>query len=124
MNNTAVAVALTLGLFFAVAAQAADGDATKGAAIYKAKCAMCHAPDQNKIGPKSAGVVGRKAGSLPDYTYSTALKASGQTWDVASLDKWLTGPSALVPGTKMAFKLPEAQDRADVIAYLGTLKAN
>jgi len=122
MKTTAFSL-LALSLCAALPAYASDGDATKGALVYKTKCAMCHASDQNKIGPKSAGLIGRKAGSLPDYTYSAALKASSITWDDANLDKWLSGPSALVPGTKMAFKLDNPQDRADVIAYLRTLTA-
>jgi cytochrome c len=119
MNKLVLALA-AFGVLVAAPAFAA-GDAAKGAVIYKTKCMMCHMPDANKIGPKSAGVVGRKAGSLADFNYSPALKASGLTWDDATLDKWLTGPSALVPGTKMAFKLDAPQDRADVIAYLKTL---
>jgi cytochrome c2 len=55
---------------------------------------------------------------IADYSYSKALKNSGLTWDETTLDRWLTNPSALVPGTKMFFQLSSAQDRADVIAYL------
>ena len=117
-------IAMTFTLMFAALNPAhAAGDATKGATLYKGKCSVCHAPDQNRVGPKSAGVVGRKAGSLPDFAgYSSALKASGIVWDEATLDKWLSGPSQLVPGTKMAFKDGDAQERADIIAYLKTLK--
>jgi cytochrome c len=67
-------------------------------------------------------VVGRPAGNLSDYNYSAALKNSGLTWDEATLDRWLTNPSALVPGTKMFFKIDDAQARADVIAYLKELR--
>lgn len=84
---------------------------------------MCHAPDQNKVGPKLGGVIGRKAGSVADYNYSPGLKAKDWVWDAAMVDKWLTGPSALVPRTKMTFKLDNPQDRANVIAYLKTLPA-
>ena len=61
---------------------------------------------------------GRKAGSLPDYDYSEALKSANITWNEETLDKWLTDPQALVPGAKMFFHLDNPQDRADVIAYL------
>ena len=74
------------------------------------------------MGPRHRGVVGRRAGSVADYNYSAALKSSGLTWDEATLDRWLTNPSALVPGTKMFFKLDSPQDRADVIAYLEELR--
>lgn len=103
-------------------AQAA-GDATAGEKIYKTKCMVCHAVDANKVGPMSRGVVGRKAGTLAGFNFSSALKASGLTWDEANLDKWLAGPGDLVKGTKMVYKLPAAKDRADVIAYLKTLTA-
>ncbi|MGB9152165.1 MAG: c-type cytochrome [Alphaproteobacteria bacterium] len=114
---------LALGLLLAVPAHAADGDATTGANLFKTRCAICHTPDQNRVGPKLGGVFGRKAGAISDYSYSSALKASGLTWDAATLDKWLTGPAVLVSGTKMALKLDNPQDRADIIAYLKTLVA-
>ena len=63
-------------------------------------------------------MVGRAAGSLPDYAYSPALKASGLVWSTDNLDRWLTNPQALVPGTKMFFLVKNAQDRADVIEFL------
>jgi cytochrome c len=66
--------------------------------------------------------VGRRAGSVPDYAYSAALKNSGISWNKETLNKWLTNPSELVPGTKMFFKLDDAQNRADIIAYLEQLK--
>jgi cytochrome c len=85
-------------------------------------CAACHSIDENDLGPKHRGVVGRRAGSIADYAYSPALKNSGLTWDKTTLDRWLTNPSALVPGTKMYFKIDDPQKRADVIAYLEQLK--
>jgi cytochrome c len=99
------------------AAEALSGDALRGKALYQA-CSACHSLDDNDIGPKHRGVLGRRAGSVPDYAYSPALKASGLTWDPANLDRWLSNPQALVPGTKMYFLLANPQSRADVIAYL------
>ena len=97
------------------------GDAERGKGLYQ-NCTSCHSIDENDIGPKHRGVVGRKAGTVPDYAYSPALKASGITWDKETLDRWLTNPSALVPGTKMFFFLKDPQQRADIIAYLAELK--
>jgi cytochrome c len=97
------------------------GDAAHGKTLYQA-CSACHAVDDNDIGPKHRGVVGRRAASVSDYSYSQALKNSGLTWDEDTLDRWLTNPSALVPGTKMYFKLDDPQSRADVIAYLAELR--
>lgn len=93
------------------------GDPTRGQTLYQA-CGACHSLDENDLGPRHRGVVGRVAGSLEDYVYSAALKKSGLIWDEATLDRWLTNPSALVPGTKMFFQISEAQQRADIIAFL------
>ena len=98
---------------------AVQGDPTHGKTLYAA-CTACHSLEENDIGPLHRGVVGRRAGTVPDYNYSPALKNSGITWDEAQLNRWLTNPSAMVPGTKMFFKLDDAQMRADVIAYLKT----
>ncbi len=66
--------------------------------------------------------MGRQAASLPHFTYTAALKASGFTWDTATLNHFLTNPMVAVPGTTMPMPVPDAQNRADVIAYLSTLK--
>jgi cytochrome c len=97
------------------------GDAARGQGLYQA-CSGCHSIDENDVGPRHRGVLGRRAGSLPDYRYSQALRDSHIVWDAASLDRWLTSPQALVPGTKMFFSLPDAQMRADIIAYLAQQK--
>ena len=95
----------------------AAGDPGHGEQVYQG-CQDCHSLDKNDVGPRHRGVFGRKAGSLPDYAYSDALKNSGIVWDEATLDKWLTDPQAFVPGVKMFYHLDKAQDRADVIAFL------
>ena len=99
---------------------AVHGDAAHGKALYQS-CEACHSIEENDVGPKHRGVVGRRAGTVAGYAYSPALKASGITWDEATLNTWLSNPSALVPGTKMFFKLDEQQARADIIAYLKEL---
>ena len=98
-----------------------SGDPAHGKTLYQA-CQACHSIDDNDLGPKHRGVVGRRAGSVADYNYSLALKNSGLTWDPTTLDRWLSNPSALVPGTKMYFTIADAQTRADIIAYLAELK--
>lgn len=97
------------------------GNATNGQKLY-AICMGCHSIEDNDVGPKHRGVVGRKAGNVAGYAYSSALKASGIVWTPALLDSWLQGPPKLVPGTKMFFSVARAQDRADIIAYLATQK--
>jgi cytochrome c len=92
-----------------------------GEKIFKTYCAVCHTvePGKNKIGPSLAGVVGRKAGTAPGYSYSDANKNSGITWTEEELDKYLTDPRAVVPGTKMIFAgLKNADQRKAIIAYL------
>jgi cytochrome c len=98
-----------------------NGDPVRGKALYQA-CAACHSIDENDLGPKHRGVFGRRAGSVADYSYSAALKASGLVWDKVILDRWLANPSELVPGTKMYFKIDDARSRADLIAYLEQLR--
>lgn len=98
-------------------------DPVKGKTVF-ARCAGCHslAPTGvSGIGPNLVGVVGRRAGSLPTYRYSPAMKAAGLRWDEASLSHFLSGPTKTVPGTKMmAAPIANPQDRANVIAYLKT----
>lgn len=96
------------------------GDAAAGEKTFAA-CKVCHALDKNMIGPHLKGVVGRKAGSLADYTYSAANKNSGITWTPEKLFQYLEAPQRVVPGTKMTYPgLSDPQKRADVIAYLKT----
>ena len=103
----------------------AAGDAAAGKALFDAKCSLCHSPveGQNKIGPSLWGVVGRKAGTLPTYTYSDAMKNANRTWTDATLDDYLVNPRQKIPGVKMIFPgLPQESDRQNVIAYLTKLK--
>jgi cytochrome c len=113
-NAIALAVVLAVGQ---PAPSFASGDATHGATIYH-QCMICHSIDKNEIGPRHRDVFGRKAGSVSDYDYSAALKRSNIVWNDTTLDQWLTNPQAFIPGTKMMFSLGNAQDRADVIAFL------
>ncbi|MBF9152683.1 c-type cytochrome [Novosphingobium jiangmenense] len=99
----------------------AKGDPVAGKKVFM-RCIACHAVQPGagaKMGPNLAGVVGRKSGSAAGFKYSAAMQKAKLTWNEATLDKWLTKPSAVVPGTSMAFPgLPNPADRANVIAYL------
>ncbi|MGH7032577.1 MAG: c-type cytochrome [Stellaceae bacterium] len=98
--------------------------AESGEDVFTDNCAVCHSPDAgtNKLGPSLFGVVGRKAGAVADYTYTPAAKNSGITWDAANLDKYITNPQGVVPGTKMLFPgIKSADDRKALIGYLSSL---
>ena len=117
LPGATVALAALCAIAGPVAAGSLVGDPARGEQLYEA-CTDCHSLDKNDVGPRHRGVFGRRAGSLPDYSYSEALKSSKIVWNEETLDKWLTDPQALVPGKKMFFHLDNAQDRADVIAFL------
>jgi cytochrome c len=125
MIKSVLSSALALAALAATPALAA-GDPAHGKQLFQNRCGACHAGAPDDGGGESApnlnGVVGRKAGSLPGFGYTPALKAYGQTWTPDLLQTFLAGPSKLVPGTAMPIAVPKAQDRADLVAYLGTLK--
>jgi nitrite reductase (NO-forming) len=101
------------------------GDQEQGRQVYR-KCQACHSlePGKNGIGPTLAEIVGKKAASEPGYAYSPALRASGLSWDVATLDQYLLDPQKAVPGNKMPFPgLKTENERRDVIAYLAASAA-
>jgi cytochrome c len=101
-------------------------DAAAGEKVF-IKCRACHQIGENakkSVGPPLTGVVGRPAGSYPDYNYSEANKNSGLTWDEATLKVYLRNPQAKVPHTKMTFPgLTSDTDIDNVIAYLKTFPA-
>jgi cytochrome c len=93
-----------------------------GQELFERRCTGCHLLDEVRTGPRLRGVYGRAAGSDPGYPYSKALKLSRLTWNEATLDQWLTDPDALVPDSDMAFRLSNAVERAEIIAYLKSLR--
>ncbi|MER8476105.1 cytochrome c family protein [Mesorhizobium sp. M1163] len=121
-----LATAILTAVGSAHAQESSPGNAEAGAVVFR-RCMACHkvGPDaQNGVGPVLNGVVGRAAGEYPDYSYSSANKNSGLTWDEPTLTTYLRAPRKLVPGTKMAFAgLSKDQEIADVIAYLKQFNA-
>lgn len=106
----------------------AAGDPAKGEKVAK-KCKACHTLTEggaNKVGPHLWGVVGRTIASVEDFSYSSALgDLSGETWDFANLDGFLTSPKGWAKGTKMSFAgISKEGQRADLLAYLRTLSSN
>lgn len=115
-----------VGMMLLAGSAQAAGDAKAGEQVFK-QCALCHTNEagKNKIGPSLFGVVGRKPGTLSNFSYSDAMKNFGKdhTWTPQELDTYLTDPRKIVPGTKMIFPgLKNEKDRENVIAYLATLK--
>jgi cytochrome c len=122
-------LAMPLGLLAGIGAAHADdaGDALarRGQRLFL-RCASCHQVADSavvKTGPPLKGVFGRKVASVPGFDYSRSLSALSFDWDEAHLDAWIGRPTALAPGTTMAFEgLPSPADRQAVIAYLETLR--
>ena len=101
-------------------------DIENGKATFNTMCNVCHSVQATggpSEGPNLLGVVGRQAGSQPEFTkYSAPLKASGLTWSAETLNKFLISPMAMVPGTFMPMQIADNKTRADVVGYLATLK--
>ena len=86
-------------------------------------CRECHSflKGDNRLGPTLYGVVGRKAGTVPGFSYSPALQTANLTWDEKTLDEWITDPNAVISGNNMAPPFPGVADpaiRARIIAFL------
>jgi cytochrome c len=117
--------ALTAGLLLAgFATNSLAADLAVGQQIFQTQCGICHAviKSKNGIGPTLFGVVGRRAGGVPGFDYTTDHKDLGITWNAATLNKYLTNPRAMVPDTTMIYPgLKDNAKRGDVVAYLATL---
>jgi cytochrome c len=109
---------LALGAAAGGGAAWGSGDPAAGEDLYLDRCVFCHVPEGGGQGPSLTGVYGRKAASAPGFAYSAALRASGLTWTAPELDRFLANPAAAVPGTAMPISVPDARQRADIIAYL------
>ena len=115
--NTAGWVVLS-GLVGVASVASAAPATLPGAQIYE-RCAACHALAQDRVGPHHCGLIGRRAGSVAGFPYTPAMKASGLTWDVKTLDRFLNHPTQVVPGTSMTYDgIADAKDRQALIDYL------
>ena len=114
----ALAALLALVCVNATAYAQTAGDPTHGMSVYEQRCSGCHSLDANRVGPAHRGVYGRRAGSAPNFNYSPAVRGSAIVWNETTLNQWLSNPQALIPGQRMNFRVADARERADVIAYL------
>jgi cytochrome c len=122
--SRAIAAALAAGgLALGVAAvRASDApapaDVAAGREIY-ARCGACHSLERDRTGPRHCGIFGRRAGSVPGFEYSAAMRSSGIVWDRQSLDAFVADPLGTVPGTFMGYAgIPDAAERAQLLAFL------
>jgi cytochrome c len=102
-------------------------DVASGQLAFNNSCRTCHSVKEgdNRLGPNLYKVVGRKAGSLPNYGYSAAMKNADFVWDKGNLDQFIADPDAVVRGNNMKpyGGLASADTRAKVIAYLESVTA-
>jgi cytochrome c len=107
-----------------VAGAQAGGDPSAGKTAFGATCAGCHSISAaaSSVGPHLDGVLGRQAGSVSGATYSDAMKQAKFKWTTTKLDAFLANPQAVVPGTTMPVSVPDKKTRADIIAYLASLR--
>lgn len=118
----ALALVGAVALLPAIAPAAAAGP--DGAALFRQRCGSCHtvvAGAKSVLGPNLSGVAGRKAAAT-QFNYSPALKNSKLTWDKATLDRFLSGPTRMVPGTRMVISVADPAQRAAIVTYLQTAK--
>jgi cytochrome c len=100
---------------------AQTASAQRGKTLYESRCVACHSVDANRVGPLHRGVLGRRAGKVPGFAYSDALRSSTLVWSRETLLVWLKDPEALIPGQQMGYQVEMLQDRLDLVAYLATL---
>jgi cytochrome c len=103
-----------------------QAEPASGQLTFNNACRTCHLTREgdNRLGPNLHKIVGRKAGSLPDYRYSSAMKEADFVWDEAKLDRFIANPDEVVPGNNMKpyGGLTSGEDRAKIIAFLAQAK--
>jgi cytochrome c len=97
------------------------GDHIHGKDVFEKRCTGCHALTTDREGPRLQGVFGRRIASVPGFPYSAALRQTQMVWNEETLDRWLTDPDSFIPNSNMDFRVPKAQERKDLIAYLSTM---
>ena len=128
MSSSAAQKCALAAIWLAVAGLAPTAhaaDPAAGKAVFSSLCSICHSaqPGKNGVGPTLFDIVGSKTGAVPGFHFSPANQNANLTWDAATLDKYLQSPRTMIPGTTMTYGgLKDDTKRADLIAYLATLK--
>jgi cytochrome c len=117
--RTAAIIVLTMATLAAMAASAPD--ASRGQEAFEKRCTGCHTLDRVKVGPPLRNVYGHQAGKNSQFSYSDAVKSANIIWDETTLDRWLVDTESVIPDNDMTFRLDDAAERADIIAYLKQL---
>jgi cytochrome c len=94
------------------------GDPVQGKLVFEKRCVGCHTLEQNREGPRLAGVFGRISGQVPNFSYSSALKDAHILWNEDTLDRWLTDPDSFVPQNNMSFRVTKPDERRNLIRFL------
>jgi cytochrome c len=118
-----VVFAVFIGGFFTGMEIVAASGSDEGRAVFEKRCTGCHGLDTAKEGPRLRGVYGRRAGQDEGFGYSDALRNAQITWDESTLDRWLADTEIVVPGNEMSFRLNNAAERKQIVAFLKTLPA-
>ncbi len=117
---------LTAGALIALGSSALAADAAHGQQLFRAQCGVCHQGGEGDgdggAGPSLRGVVGRKVGGDANFSYSQAMSDAKDSWTADGLNTFLADPNKAKPGTSMPISMKNDADRADMIAYLATLK--
>ena len=125
MTHIAFAPFIFSALAFIATIAAARADTADPRMVFNNACRTCHSMKEgdNRLGPSLAGVVGRKAGTLPSYQYSSSMQSSGVTWDAATLDKFIANPDEVVGGNKMKpfTGIADACQRKEIIGLLKSI---
>lgn len=108
-------------LALAMSAEAQTGSVANGQAIFESRCVACHSLESHRVGPGLGTVFGRVAGKASGFDYSSALASATHVWRQEKLLAWLEDPEAVVPGQGMGYRVEQAVDRLDVVAYLASL---
>jgi cytochrome c len=113
---------ITIASVFVVSVMASSApDAVRGKEAFEKRCGGCHGLDRTKEGPMLRKIFGHRSGTTEGFPYSDAVKNSHLTWDEQTLDRWLEDPEKLIPNNDMATRVPDATDRANIIAYLKSI---